>query len=257
MGVKTWLDKKPNRRRNVGTALDAASYLLAPVGVPGQAISYAATGKSLGENITGDSMVPGQGRESKSQKLTDFLTEQATTQGAEADAIKAELEAQGRPEMSAEVNRREQIASLAKAYAKEGMPEAQKAFAVGNIERSTSSALSGASTRGSALNTIGDIYGNQQQAFGQLNAQDAAMAQQNQGQYLDTLTNLGAAEGVAEGYNKILPYEQKLAEAQALKASSLGMKYQSLYFPYQVDRADQQLALDLVGAGGQAAGAAI
>ena len=49
--MKNW-----NWNKILGTGVDAASYVMSPVGVPLQAISYGTTGKSLGENITGESV---------------------------------------------------------------------------------------------------------------------------------------------------------------------------------------------------------
>jgi hypothetical protein len=183
----------------------------------------------------------------RADALQGFLEEQAASQGAESDRIRAELEAQGRPEMQAQVLRQQEIAAMAQRSAQEGMPTAQYENAQQNIEQGAAQALGGATSLGGGLRALGGIQSSTAGQYRQLNVQDAAMAQQNQGRYMNALGALGAAEGNAEQYNTIMPYEQKVAEMQALKAGSMGMEYQSLYFPYQRAAQNQQAALDFTG----------
>ena len=193
----------------------------------------------------------------KKESLEGFLEQQAASQAAESDRIRAELEAQGRPEMQAQVLRQQEIAAMAQRGAQEGMPTAQYENAQQNIEQGAAQALGGATSLGGGLRALGGVQSSTAGQYRQLNAADAAMAQQNRGTYMNALGALGAAEGNAEQYNTLMPYEQKVAEMQALKAGSLGMQYQNLYFGYQNQAQNQQAALDFTGqllqAGGNAA----
>lgn len=197
------------------------------------------------------------GKRKYREQLQNLMTERSQEQGAEADRIRAELEAQGRPEMQAQVLRQQQIAAMAQRAAQEGMPTAQYENAQQNIEQGAAQALGGATSLGGGLRALGGIQSSTAGQYRQLNAQDAAMAQQNQGTYMNALGALGAAEGQAEQYNTLMPYEQKVAEMQSLKASSLGNEYQNLYFGYQNAAQNQQAALDFGGqileVGGKAA----
>jgi hypothetical protein len=82
------------------------------------------------------------------------------------------------------------------------------------------------------MQMLGGLYGNQNQAFGNLAAQDAVMAQQNQQGYMSALGNLGIAEGMAEQYNQLVPFEQQLAYAQGLEGSSIQNNMGAYNFAY-------------------------
>jgi hypothetical protein len=160
--------------------------------------------------------------------------------------------------MDAEVDRLTQVADLASQYAREGMPEEQRQLAEDNIARMQGQALSGVSSLGGGLRGLAGATTSTAQAYRNLSAQDAAIAQQNQGRYLGALGALGMAEGAAEQFNEIQPYQQKLAEHQAYLAAGPQQQYQNLMFNYQNQMQQQQMAMDLlgsmIGAGGQVGG---
>lgn len=163
--------------------------------------------------------------------------------------------------MGAEVDQLEDVAAQAAQYAREGMPEAQYVQAQQQLDRQFTGALSAASSRGSGLNALGSLYGSNIEGQRNLASMDASMAQQNQGRYLNAMTNLAPALGQQEQYNKLLPYEQMVAEEQALRGAGLQNQYGALMFNYQNQMAQQQMLLDLAGggisAGGSVAGGAI
>lgn len=194
-------------------------------------------------------------------ELQSFMENQAESQSAKAEELFAELDAQGRPVMEAQVQRQTEIAELAQRFAREGMPEAQREAAMADIQNNQMTQLSAAGSLGGGLRGLGGAQASTAQQYRQLNAQDSAIAQQNQGQYLNSLSALGQAEANAEQYNTLLPFEQKSAEARAYEAAALGTQYQSLYFPYQDASQRQQTAADItgttIGAAGQIGGALI
>jgi hypothetical protein len=241
----------------LGTAIDVAG------GVSGvNAISYGVTGKTIGSHLTGGSYASDLGdnilgrNPNAKDNLMNYQTETATTQGEEAARLKKELEAQGRPEMQAAVNRQRQITQMAEGYAREGMPEAQRQMAADNIAGNQQAQFAAASSLGAGLRNLGQIQTSTAQSYRQLNAQDAMAAQANQQQYMAQLGNLGALEGQAEGYNVLQPYAEKVAEMQALLGSSQQNEYNALNLDYQNQMASQQMAVDLFGAGMQGAGQA-
>lgn len=188
------------------------------------------------------------------QKLSDYQTNLALRQEKEADALKRQLDEQGRPIMEAQVNRQQEIADLAQRYAREGMPTAQREYAQQNIQQQQSQALAGASSLGGGIRTIGNVTASTADMYRNLNAQDSTIAQQNQGQYLNALNMLGAAEGQAEQYNMLDPYAQALANMQALQGASIQNQMGALGFNYQAAAQNQQQAMDLTGAGISAGG---
>jgi hypothetical protein len=218
----------------------------------GSAVGSAAgpVGSIIGGEIGGSS----DRKIAEAAKLSAYQTGLSTEQQAEADRIKAELEAQGRPEMQAQVQRQQEIADMAQRYAREGMPTAQRELAEGNIQQNAAQVLGGATSLGGGLRAAAGVQQSTANQYRGLNAQDAAMAQQNQGQYLNALGSLGQAEGQAEQYNKLLPYEQKLAEMQALRGSSIQNQQAALGFNYQDASNTYQSNMNLLGAGIGAAG---
>ena len=94
---------------------------------------------------------------------------------------------------------------------------------------------------------MGAVEASTAQRYRQLGAQDAIIAQQNQGQYLQTLSSLGQAEAAAEQYNKLTPYERKIAEMQALSASALQNQFAITQAGINQGQVNQQLAMDGAG----------
>tara|TARA_R110000868_G_scaffold48754_4_gene157886 strand:+ start:6750 stop:7730 length:981 start_codon:yes stop_codon:yes gene_type:complete len=149
-----------------------------------------------------------------------LLEDQVAAKTARADEIQTELDAMGRPIMDAQVQTQQEVVDQARRYAQEGMPEAQRQLAQDNIASSQAAALGGASSLGAGLRALPAAQTTTAQSYRNLNAQDAMMAQANQGQYLGAVTNLGIAKGNAEQYNELLPYQEKVSEMQALRGVS-------------------------------------
>ena len=183
-----------------------------------------------------------------------FLEDQAAAKADRANEIQTELDAMGRPIMDAQVQTQQEVVDQARRYAQEGMPEAQRQLAQDNIASSQAAALGGASSLGAGLRALPQAQTTTAQAYRNLNAQDAMMAQANQGQYLGALTNLGTAKGNAEQYNELLPYQEKVSEMQALR----GVSEQNLWTMTQmeIDEAiyQQQMAMDIAALGVEGAG---
>lgn len=246
-----------------GTAIDVG-LALTPLGAL-QGLSYATTGESVGSNIAGDSAAPEvgsfkpnlgalSGKSRKDQDLGGFQGQQAFEQQRQAEILKKELELQGRPTMDAEASRRQQVADLARRYAEEGMPEAQRQFAADQIARNQQTQLGAMSNLGAGLRGLGTTQASTTNAYRNLAAQDAMIAQQNQAQYLGSLGQLAGAEAGAEYYNQLLPYEQKVAEMQALQGAGLQNQFGMYNFQYQDKMAKQQAAMNLTGSALGAAG---
>lgn len=216
------------------------------IGAAGGFLVGGPAGAAAGYGI-GRAMDNNRDTKTKASDVQEWQTNLAEQQQADAERIQAELEAQGRPEMQAQVQRQQEIAALAQRYAQEGMPTAQYEAAQQNIEQSQAQALAGATSLGGGLRAAGNIQSSTAQQYRQLNAQDAAMAQANQGQYLGALSALGQAEAGAEYYNQLMPYEQKVAEMQSLRGSALQNQYGSLMFGYQDTMNRRQAGMNLAG----------
>ena len=195
----------------------------------------------------------GGGRNAKGKELLQYQQGLSQAQLIRAAELQQELDAQGRPIMDAQVLRQQEIADLAEQYAKEGMPEAQRQMAADDIQRNQAMQLSAASNLGAGLRALGNTQASTANAYRNLAAQDAAIAQQNQAQYLGSLSNLGAAEGMAEQYNELMPYQEKQAEMQALLGSTVQNQMGALGFDYQRAAQNEQMLMDVGSTGAQLA----
>jgi len=229
------------------------------VGAQVQGGLAAATGKTAGELVTGEQSSIGKGAEQlgvsnifgaqSRQKKKDDQRDLTVQQLQRAGEIEKELNERGNPQMEANLNRQREITALASRYARQGMNEPQRQLATQDIERQQASAIQGASSLGAGLRNMGAVEASTAQRYRELGAQDATIAQQNQGQYLRTLSNLGQAEAAAEQYNKLTPYERKLAEMQALRASSIQNQFAITQTGIDQGQANQQLAMDVAALG--------
>lgn len=184
------------------------------------------------------------GNPNAADAMYDFQVQQGEDQAAQAEKLRLELEAQGRPQMQAALDRQRQITQMAEGFAREGMPEAQRQMAQDNIAGNQAAQLSAASSMGAGLRNLGQTQTSTAQSYRQLNAQDAMAAQANQQQYMAQLGNQGMLEGQAEQYNQLLPYEQKVAEMQSLLGSSAQNQYGALNFDYQREQQRNQQLMD-------------
>ena len=223
----------------------------------------ATTGKTAGEHITGERSSVGWGAEKSGlsdifgaqskRKKKDDQRDLRLQQLQRSGEIEKELNERGNPQMEANLNRQREITALASRYARQGMNEPQRQLATQDIERQQASAIQGASSLGAGLRNMGAVEASTAQRYRQLGAQDASIAQQNQGQYLQALSSLGQAEAAAEQYNKLTPYERKLAEMQALRASALQNQFAITQAGIDQGQANQQLAMDVAALGLEAA----
>lgn len=223
-----------------------------PVGLMFNPLYKATTGQWLGEAAEEGTL--GQGRRAReASELSDFQGNLAQQQMIRAGELQQELDEQGRPMMRAEVDRLSEVASLAEQYAREGMPEAQRQAAVNDIQRNQAMMLGGASSLGGGLRGLGSTQASTARSYRDLAAQDAAIAQQNQNQYLRSLSNLSQAESRQEGFNVIAPYQEKQAEMQALLGSGIQNQMGMLGFNYQNAAQTEQMLMDLGATAGQLA----
>lgn len=255
-------------RKGLGTLIDVGSHFLAPIGVPAQLISYGLTGQSLGANLAGDSLASDvtdpivektglwEGK-SLGEGVVRSLNDLSLQQLHRASQIEQELNETGRPIMDDQVRRQREIAELAEQYAREGMPEEQRQMAANDIARNQQTQLAAMSSLGAGLRGLGQTQASTAQAYRNLATQDAMMAQQNQGQYLGALGQLGVAEGMAEQYNELMPYEQKLAELQALMGAGQQNQMNAQQQQYMMAMANRQLGADILGLGVQAGSMAV
>lgn len=104
----------------------------------------------------------------------------------------------------------------AKAASQQGIGAAQKRFFTENILRSRQDALAASSTRRGGLVGLQGIVGQEQQAFGQLAAQDVLARERGQAQLTQARTALGQQRQMEFNINQMQPYQQDLASAQAM-----------------------------------------
>lgn len=190
----------------------------------GTAIALGLAGAGLATNAIG------MGATSKNRRAAeDYALQLSQEQSQRANELKAKLSATDRPEKTAMVDR------LMSMYSGDlGITQEQKQLAQQNMARSSAQALRDTSSLGGGLRNIGMIQGQMADAAQNLAATDASMEQQ---QRLSIGEMLAQAEAEAEAYNKLLPYEQMLAEYQ----SQLGASQQNQMLAAQMksDRAAQ------------------
>jgi len=160
-------------------------------------------------------------------KPMQFAQQLAREQRMEAMQRKAQASEMGRPVMDAEVNQLKSMYNLAQ----QGIPDAQRQLAERDIQRGAQDAIAASSGRGGSLNTISQISQSVQDANVGLAAQDAQLAQQGM---LKVGNQLAGAMGRQEQFNEISPYQELIAEAQALEAS--GIQNQFLTSQLQAQR---------------------
>lgn len=200
-----------------------------------------------GAAIAGGSALGTMGNRKAAERKASEISQE---QKLRAEQLKGKLGATERPQKTAMVDR------LLQMYSGDlGITGEQQQLAEQNIARSSASALRDTSSLGGGLRNIGQIQGQAADASQQLAATDAQMEQQ---QRMSLGQMLAQAEAEAEAYNKLLPYEQMLAEYQSTLGAS--MQNEMLAAQMKSDRAAQnmQMGMDiggsLIGLGGSFAG---
>lgn len=221
-----------------GAKLGAKSgnpYVIAGAGVAGALLG------GFGGNI-------GKGQEKsledRALELQRFQQQVGIRQSAEAQRLQEELDAMGRPQMQAEVNRLQEVADISQRMAREGMPEAQRQAAAADIQSAQAMQMGGASGLGAGLRGVQGAGATTAQAYRELAAADTQIARINQQQYLGALGALAGAESRAEAYNTLMPYEQKVAEMQALQGAGIQNVMGGLQTGYDAKLAEAQMALE-------------
>ena len=177
---------------------------------------------------------------SKNRKAAEnYAFQLANEQRQRSNELKGQLANTERPQKTAMVDR------LLQMYSGDlGITSEQQQLAEQNIARGSASALRDISSLGGGLRNIGQIQGQAADASQRLAATDAQMEQQ---QRMSLGQMLSQAEAEAEAYNKLLPYEQMLAEYQ----STLGASQQNQMLSAQMrsNRAAQnaQIGMDIGG----------
>ena len=160
-----------------------------------------------------------------------------------------QLQKQGRPDMNARMNRLSSIYDIAS----QGLTGQQRQAAEQNIQRTQATALRDASSLGGGLRNVGQIQGQSADAMQQLAVQDANLAQQGM---LSAGQMLAGAEGEAEQYNKLMPYEQMVAQYQAMLGATQQNQMLGLNMQSQRVQNNAQMGMDIggsligIGAGG-------
>ena len=153
-----------------------------------------------------------------------------------------QLQEQGRPEMSARKQRLESIYDIAS----QGLTGQQRQLAQQNIGRTQATALRDVSSLGGGLRGVGTIQGQSADAMQQLSATDANLAQQGM---LSAGQMLAGAEGEAEQYNKLLPYEQLQQQYMSLLGASQQNQMLAANLQTQQGQQNLQMGMDVAGAG--------
>lgn len=152
-----------------------------------------------------------------------------------ANKLRKELDAMGRPEMNALVDSlgevikyEESIIEEARQLAREGLPTESKMLAEMGIDRAGANAMRDTSSRRGGLATIGGIAQIETDAMMGLAEKDAMVRMDRQNNVFEQMNRLSAtqkmlaeAKGQQEIYNKIMPYEEKRTEMQALLGAGL------------------------------------
>ena len=168
---------------------------------------------------------------------------QAQKQQLAAANAYQQLQQQGRPEMSARKQRLESIYDIAS----QGLTGQQRQLAQQDIQRTQASALRDISSLGGGLRGVGQIQGQSADAMQNLAAKDAELAQQGM---LSAGQMLAGAEGEAEQYNKLLPYEQMVQQYQAMLGASQQNQMLAANLQTQQGQQNLQMGMDVAGAVG-------
>jgi hypothetical protein len=142
--------------------------------------------------------------------------------------------------MSARRQRLESIYDIAS----QGLTGQQRQLAQQDIQRTQATALRDVSSLGGGLRGVGTIQGQSADSMQQLAATDANLAQQGM---LSAGQMLAGAEGEAEQYNALLPYEQLQQQYMSMLGAS--QQNQMLAANLQTQRGQQnmQMGMDIGG----------
>ena len=202
--------------------------------------------------ISGGSMIASNRQAKKAEKHVRELAGQQQLAAANAYG---QLQEQGRPEMSARRQRLESIYDIAS----QGLTGQQRQLAQQDIQRTQATALRDMSSLGGGMRGVGTIQGQSADAMQQLAAKDANLAQQGM---LSAGQMLAGAEGEAEQYNTLLPYEQLQQQYMAMLGASQQNQMLGINMQTQRVQANAQAGMDVggslmsLGMGGMPLGAA-
>jgi hypothetical protein len=202
-------------------------------------MSFLVAGAIIGGGalIAGGSAIHGNRQAKKVEKK---VQQQAGQQQIAAANTYNALQQQGRPEMNAQVDRLQSIYDLAQ----QGMPDEVRSNAEMNIAQSQSQALRDLGERGGGVRGAGMVQGQTNQAYRDLNSQDAQMRMNNT---MQVGVQLARAEADAEFYNKLTPYEQMVQQYQALLGASQQNSMLATNMQAQRGQANAQVGMDIGG----------
>ena len=187
--------------------------------------------------ISGGSMIASNRQAKKAEKHVRKLAGQ---QQLAAANTYGQLQEQGRPEMSARRQRLESIYDIAS----QGLTGQQRQLAQQDIQRTQATALRDMSSLGGGMRGVGTIQGQSADSMQQLAATDANLAQQGM---LSAGQMLAGAEGEAEQYNKLLPYEQLQQQYMAMLGASQQNQMLGINMQTQRVQANAQAGMDVGG----------
>ena len=189
--------------------------------------------------ISGGSMIASNRQAKNAEKHVRELAGQQQLAAANAYG---QLQKQGRPEMSARRQRLESIYDIAS----QGLTGQQRQLAQQDIQRTQATALRDMSSLGGGMRGVGTIQGQSADSMQQLAAIDANLAQQGM---LSAGQMLAGAEGQAEQYNKLLPYEQLQQQYMAMLGASQQNQMLAANLQTQQGQQNLQMGMDVAGAG--------
>lgn len=111
--------------------------------------------------------------------------------------------------------------SVAERMALQGLPDAQKKAYVDQINQGMATSLRGLSSRKAGISGVSKLSQSQNQAYQNLLSMDAQARQENERLAMSARSDLAGYKDKAFQVNQMEPYEQKVAEGQALYGAGL------------------------------------
>lgn len=111
--------------------------------------------------------------------------------------------------------------SIAERMTLEGLPSEQKQQYIENLNKSVGATLSGFTSRKAGLSGLTNLVQSQNEAYKNLMVEDAAARQRNELQAIQQRETMAGYKDKAFQMNEMQPYEEQVAEGQALVGSGI------------------------------------
>jgi hypothetical protein len=102
--------------------------------------------------------------------------------------------------------------NLAGNTAEGGMPSAQKDYVTGEMQRGLGAGISGVLQSGGSPNDINKLFTSFNKSIDATGAEDAAQHIKNIQYFQDANRDLAAQKNIQFGFNKVMPYQRKMAQ---------------------------------------------